>query len=177
MNQCGRVPFPSVRILIFLRGAISAISMMKLSSWPRSNLQGLEGRPRRCFFFPAPLQPLCVSIPCRSPGHANSLKSKVYECSLLDLSFPALQQPATVLLARHLSADLTGIPPSLGNTAHLELLQAACSIHCRSVCNQNNRDSQAGFCTSPPSWHSTHLPVLGLFQIEGKIIFCHISFS
>lgn len=137
---------------------------------------GIGRKTKEVFFFPAALQPLLVSIPCHSPGHANSLKSKVYECSLLDLSFPALQQPATVLLARHLSADLTGIPPSLGNTAYLELLQAACSIHCRSVCNQNNRDSQSGFCTSPPSWHSTHLPVLGLFQIEGKIIFCHISF-
>lgn len=148
MNQCGRVPFPSVRILIFLRGAMSAISMMKLSSWPRSNLQGLQEQG----VFAAALQPLCISIPCCSPGRANILKSKVYECSLLDLSFPVLKSPAAVLLARHLSADLTGIPPSLENTAHPELLQAACSIHYRSVCSQNNSDSQSDFCTSPPSW-------------------------
>lgn len=141
MNQCGRVPFPSVRILIFLRGAMSAISMMKLSSWPRSNLQGLQHHRG----FPAALQPLHISVPCRSPGRANSLKSKLYECSLLDLSFPALQSPATLLLARHPGADLTGIPPSLENTAHLEPLQAACSIHYCSVCSRNNSDSQSGF--------------------------------
>lgn len=119
MNQCGRIPFPSVRILIFLRGAMSAISMMKLSSWPRSNLQGLQEQG----IFAAALQPLCIPIPRCSPGRANILKSKVYECSLLGLSFPVLKSPAAVLLARHLSADLTGIPPSLENTAHPKLLQ------------------------------------------------------
>lgn len=49
---------------------------------------------------------------------------------------------------------------SLENTAHLELLQAAFSIHYRSVCNQNNRDSQSGFCTSPPSWQLPTCPSL-----------------
>lgn len=109
------------------------------------------GRPRRfsCCFTASPH---LRSVPRHSPGRANSLKSKVYECSLLDLSFSVLQSPATVLLARHLSADLTGIPPSLENTAHLELLQAACSIHYCSVCTQNNSGSQSGFWASPPSW-------------------------
>lgn len=37
-NQSGRLPDPSMRSLIFLSGAMSSISMLKVSSWPRSNL-------------------------------------------------------------------------------------------------------------------------------------------
>lgn len=76
-NQCGRVPFPSVRILIFLRGAISAISIMKLSSWPRSNLEKLKDRGGFAFV----LQQHCPLIPCACCNShlANNLKLKVYE--------------------------------------------------------------------------------------------------
>lgn len=37
-NQSGRLPEPSIRSLIFLSGAMSSISTLKVSSWPRSNL-------------------------------------------------------------------------------------------------------------------------------------------
>lgn len=115
--------------------------------------------------FPAALQHRRVLILCpRCNSHlANSLRLKVYERMLLDLSFSLLQSLATVFLARHLTAGLTGIPPPLENQAHtrpLELFQAACSIHYHSVCDQNNRGSQSGFCTSPSSWHlPTCLPL------------------
>lgn len=102
-NQCGRVPFPSVRILIFLRGAISAISIMKLSSWPRSNLKELKDRGG----FPFALQQHCPLIPCPCCySHlANNLKLKAYEWTSSDFSSPVLQSPATMFLARHLSLD------------------------------------------------------------------------
>lgn len=115
--------------------------------------------------FPAALQHRCVSTPCpcRNSHLANSLELKVYERALLDSSFSVLQSLATVYLARHLGADLTGIPPPLENqarTRHLEPFQAACSIHHHSVCNRNNRRSQSGLCTSPSSWHlPTCLPL------------------
>lgn len=107
-------------------------------------------RTRRFFSF----FPCCFTAPLRlrpaAPATPTASNQKFMSFIYWTRASPALQSPATVLLARHLSADLTGIPPSLENTAHLELLQAACSIHCHSVCNQNNRDSQSGFCTS---WH------------------------
>lgn len=69
-NQCGRVPFPSVRILIFLRGAMSAISIMKLSSWPRSNLEGLKTKEiSHGFTTSLHLDSLSVLrlVPCQQP--------------------------------------------------------------------------------------------------------------
>lgn len=37
-NQSGRLPVPSIRTLIFFRGAMSSISRVNVSSWSRSNL-------------------------------------------------------------------------------------------------------------------------------------------
>lgn len=45
-------------------------------------------RTRRVFFFFPLLLYSPSASPARSPGHANSLKSKVYEFYLLDSSFP-----------------------------------------------------------------------------------------
>lgn len=121
---------------------------------------GIE-RPRR---FPTALQHPCISIPspCCNPHLANSLELKVYERTLLDLSFSVLQSPATVFLARNPSADLTGIPPPLENqahTGHLESFQAACSIRYHSVTRTVETRSQvcahrlpAGICPRACPW-------------------------
>lgn len=138
-NQSGRIPFASVLILIFLRGAISAISMMKLSSWPRSNLEGLKDQGG----FLLSHHVIATRSSCSS-CLASSLALKVYECVLWDLSSPALWSPATVFLASCLGPDLTGIPPSPENQArmrYLEQFQAACSMHYYSDCNQSNQVS------------------------------------
>lgn len=117
-------------------------------------------RPR----FPMALQHPCISTPspCCNSYLANSLKLKVYECTLLDLSFSVLQSPATVFLARNLSADLTGIPPPLENqahTRHLEPFQAACSTRFHSVTRTIETHSQvcahrlpAGICPRACPW-------------------------
>lgn len=138
-NQSGRVPFASVLILIFLRGAISAISMMKLSSWPRSNLEGLKDQGGFLLSHDV-ITPRSSCSPC----FASSLALKVYECVLWDLRSPALWSPATVFLASFLGSDLTGIPPPLENQAcmrYLEQFQAACDMHYHSDCNQSNQVS------------------------------------
>lgn len=106
--------------------------------------------------FPAALQHRCVLIPCPCcHSHlANSLKLKVYACTSLNLSFSVLQSLATVLLARQLSADLTGIPQPLENhahTRHLESFQAACSIRYRSVITRKiDTHSQVSAHCLPP---------------------------
>lgn len=168
-NQCGRVPFPSVRILIFLRGAMSAISIMKLSSWPRSNLEGVKDRG-------AFMLPHYATVPCsRCSLHlASSLTLKVYECTLRDSSSSAPQSPATVFLARHLSPDLTGIPPPLENQAHtryLEPFQAACNVPYRSDCNQSSRQGlTARFLHIAFLLASAHMPALSPSLQEGEAV-------
>lgn len=127
--------------------------------------------------FPAALRHRRLSIPCPCCNSrlANSLKLKVYECTLLDLSFPVLRSPATVFLARHLSADLTGIPPPLENqahTRHLEPFQAACSIHYLFV--TRTIQTKSGFCTSPSSWHLPTCLPLSPSQLEGKAILLNL---
>lgn len=49
-NQSGRLPLPSIRTLIFFRGAMSSISRVNVSSWPLSNLDGKK-KCAICYMF------------------------------------------------------------------------------------------------------------------------------
>lgn len=175
MNQCGRVPFPSVRILIFLRGAMSAISMMKLSSWPRSNLQGLEGRPRRVFFpccFTASLHLHPVLQPW--PRQQPQIKSLWVFFIGLELSCAAVASYCAVGKTPQCRSDRDSSFPwktqptwscSRQPAAHTAVLFATRTIETR---------SQASVHRLLPGTYPLACPWLAPARRQNN--FCHISF-